>query len=99
MIGVAEPRIVAEVWLGSQHRPTGYTSHYYCSAEGDLVPAPPPGLLRIVQYDGHETSAYLLYFDDSGEELTDTWHRSIEAAMDQATAEFGVAQHEWDLQQ
>ena len=94
---MAEPRILAEVRLGPQHRPPGLTRHYYGSADGRLVEVPSPVLLRIVQYEGNEPRAYLLYFGDNGEEMTDTLHRSVDAAMDQAAAEFGVERHEWDL--
>ncbi|WP_410810391.1 hypothetical protein [Micromonospora sp. 067-2] len=56
-------------------------------------------VLRIVQYDGDEPQAYLFYCDDSGEEMTDTVHDSVADAMEQATAEFGVQRHYWNLRQ
>jgi hypothetical protein len=90
-------KFLAEVRLGPQHRPTGFTRHYYGYADGVRVEVPPPVSLRIVQYEADEPRAYLFYCDDSGEEMTDTLHDSMEEAMDQAEAEFGVQRHEWDL--
>ncbi|WP_433131149.1 hypothetical protein ACQPWW_09575 [Micromonospora sp. CA-240977] len=99
MVDVVEPRVLAEVRLGPQHRPTGFTRHYYGYADGRRVEVPPPVVLRIVQYDGDEPQAYLFYCDDSNEEMTDTLHDSVADAMEQATAEFGVQRHDWDLRQ
>ncbi|GAB1689264.1 hypothetical protein [Krasilnikovia sp. M28-CT-15] len=92
-------RILAVVQLGPQHRPTGLTRHYYGVPGGDRAEVPPPVSLRIVQYEGDEPNAYLFYCDESGEELTDTYHDTIADAMDQAEAEFGVQHHEWELKQ
>lgn len=86
---------MAEVPLGEQHRPTGFTRHYFGYADGVRIPVPTPVSLRIVQYEGDEPRAYLFYCDASGEEMTDTYHESVEEAMGQAEAEFGVQQHEW----
>ncbi|MEU8181289.1 hypothetical protein AB0B86_11040 [Micromonospora sp. NPDC049047] len=99
MIGVVAPNILAEVRLGPQHRPTGFTRHYYGYADGHRVEVPHPVILRIAQYDGDEPRAYLFYCDDSGEEMTDTLHDSVAEAMEQATAEFGVQRYDWDLGQ
>lgn len=38
---------------------------------------------------------YLLYLDCDGKEMTDTWHESVERAMDQATYEFGLIPEDW----
>lgn len=40
---------------------------------------------------------YLLYLDESGEEITDTYHDSLEKALDQAKWEFNVEPDEWDV--
>lgn len=92
-----DPKTLAELRLRPQHRPTGFTRHYYGFADGSRVEVPLPVSLRIVQYAGDEPRAYLFYCDDSGEEMTDTLHDSVDEAMDQAEAEFGVRRHEWDL--
>jgi hypothetical protein len=51
-------------------------------------------MLRIVQYDGG-AGYYLMYVDNEGRELTDTWHESLDAAMAQATWEFRVEPEDW----
>ncbi len=53
-----------------------------------------PSSLAIVQYEGDD-GVYLLYFSESGEELTDTYHSGVDEAMNQAEFEFGVLPGEW----
>jgi hypothetical protein len=77
------------VVLGPQHQPTGKTTHWYMTE-----PVPTPRLLRIVQYDG-DVGFYLLYCDNNGDEMADTYHVSMVAAMSQAEFEFGVKPTEW----
>jgi hypothetical protein len=55
---------------------------------------PTPSSLAIASYPG-EDGYYLFYLDPSGEELTDTFHDSVDAAMQQAEWEFGVRPEEW----
>lgn len=56
---------------------------------------PIPAALQIVQFAG-DSGYYPLYRGSSGEELNDTCHDSIEAALDQAAWEFGVQPAEWE---
>lgn len=83
------PRELYEVELRSDHQPTGKTRH-----ELNGVLLPPPVLLRIVQYDG-DPGYYLFYCDETGCEMTDTYHDSVEQAMAQANWEFNVKAEEW----
>ena len=53
-----------------------------------------PALLKIAQLPS-SPDFYLLYCDANGQELTDTLHGSIKAAMDQAAFEFDIAPSEW----
>lgn len=85
------PRPLRHVRLGPQHRPTGKTRHYLGTSE-----LPPPAELRIVQYT-EDPGYYLLYFDNQGAELTDTYHDSLAEAMQQAEWEFGVRPEEWRM--
>jgi hypothetical protein len=48
-----------------------------------------------VRYEGQD-GFFLLYCDESGEEMTDTWHRTLDDALDQAEFEFTVQRHEWE---
>ena len=82
-------KILKTVRLGPQHQQPGHTYHNN-NGEG----LGPFVKLAIVSYgDG---SYYLFYYDsDDGEEITDTFHESVEAAMEQAKFEFGVTSGEW----
>lgn len=80
---------IMQVVLGLQHRPTGRTRHFR-----NAVLLPVPASLRIAQFPG-DTGYYLLYLDSHGNEMTDTHHESVEAAMAQASFEFNVRPEEW----
>lgn len=81
--------VLLEVKLADRHRPTGRTRHY---RDGSLLP--PPVALRIARYPD-DPGFYLLYLDAGGEQQTDTWHETLEAARRQAVFEFGVTSSEW----
>lgn len=70
-------------------RATGETRHY----RDQLLPV--PRRLEIVQIPP-DSGFYLLYLDENGTELTDTWHESLERALDQASFEFGLLPQEWE---
>ena len=53
-----------------------------------------PTELHIVQYE-FDAGYYLFYCDESGTEITDTYHESLEKAMAQAEWEFGTKNDEW----
>jgi hypothetical protein len=57
---------------------------------------PAPAALRISRY-ADDPGFCLLYLDPSGEQLTDTWHQTLGDAMRQATFEFNVKPHEWQI--
>ena len=50
--------------------------------------------LRISQYE-NDQGFYLFYYDEFGEELSDTYHDYIELAMRQAEFEFSVSPPDW----
>jgi hypothetical protein len=81
--------VVKQVRLGPEHRPTGKTRHYLGAVE-----LPPASMLRIMRYP-NEPGFYLLYFDDNDNELTDTFHDTLEGAFKQAEFEYGVEPDEW----
>ena len=81
--------MLREIKLSERHPPTGATLHY---REGVLLP--PPAALQIARYPS-DTGFYLLYLDGDGNEQTDTWHETLEAAQHQAQFEFGVTPSEW----
>ena len=81
--------VVRQIRLGAHHRPTGKTRHFRGGKELSV-----PVYLQIVRISG-DLGWYLLYLDDEWRELTDTYHESIEAALEQAKWEFGVKPEEW----
>jgi len=70
--------VLRRIVLGASHQPTGKTRHYHGTEE-----LSPPSELRIVRFPD-DAGFYLLYFDQDGSELTDTYHDSLEEAMSQA---------------
>jgi hypothetical protein len=59
---------------------------------------PPPSRLRVVRCEeGKHPGYYLFYDDDTGQEMTDTWHETIEAALKQAHWEFRIRPEEWEI--
>jgi hypothetical protein len=72
-------------------RVTGKTRHY---RDGGLQP--PPHGLEIVQIPQDRNGYYLLYLDESGSEMNDTRHDTIDEAIDQASFEFGLLGAEWE---
>lgn len=54
--------------------------------------------MAIRTYDS-DSGIYLMYLDEDRRELNDTYHDSVELAMEQAKFEFGVAATEWIKEQ
>jgi hypothetical protein len=64
--------------LEAHHVATGNTRH---TVGGEPMAA--PTALEIVERD---SAYYLLYLDDTGGEMTDTWHSSLDDAKRQASS-------------
>jgi hypothetical protein len=86
-----DPIFLRRIRLGQNHLPTGKTRHYL---GGTFAPVPCD--LRIVKY-ANDQGFYLFYCNGDGVELTDTYHETLEAAMDQADWEFGIKEEEWEI--
>jgi hypothetical protein len=86
---MTEIRILRRITLAPQHEGTGRTTHY---VGGEIAAL--PASLAVGSYDD-DPGFYLLYYDQGGNELTDTYHDSIEAALEQAEFEFGISSGEW----
>ena len=84
-----ELRVVKTVGLGQLHKPTGHTRHH---VKGEL--ATHFSELRIAKYED-VPGYYLFYCDEQGNELTDTYHDTLEEAIEQARLEFNVRPDEW----
>ena len=85
-----KPTVLMKVRLGMENTSTKRTRHYR-----DNIELPAPLLLSIVKYENDE-GYYLLYLDSDGNELTDTYHASVEGAMAQAEFEFRVRPDQWE---
>jgi hypothetical protein len=89
------------ITLKPHHSPTGRTRHSSAtiSDDGELIRGPDlpaPHSLMIAQLLP-DPGYYLLYLDESGEEITDTYHESLEKAFQQAEREFNVKPDDWDV--
>jgi len=84
-----QTNLLHRIVLNEGHQPTGFTRH---TRNG--LPLQSTTELRIAQYYG-DPSYYLFYCDATGEELTDTYHDTVDSAFEQARAEFGVRPDEW----
>lgn len=91
--------VVARMELDAErHRPTGSMRHFYGSRlePERRVALPVSVALVIVRYAEEDEGAfYLLYLDAEGNELTNTFHETVEAAQRQAEFEFRVGLGEW----
>jgi hypothetical protein len=54
---------------------------------------PAPASVEIQSADG---AFFLLYLNEHGECLTDTWHQTLEQAKAQARHEFGIGEDAWE---
>ncbi len=86
-----EYQILRRIRLGPAHQPTGATRHYWGNIE-----LPPPHELQIVRYPG-DKGFYLLHLDENGEWQSDTYHDTLEDALEQAWREFRVRPEEWEI--
>ena len=82
-------KVLYRTTLTPKHQPTQKTVH---TNDGKLLP--PPHGLAIVQLPD-DPGVYLYYLDEDGDEQTDTYHATVEQAMNQARFEFSVNVDEW----
>jgi hypothetical protein len=90
---MSDTTIIRQVRLGPKHQATGKTRHLH--GEKTL---PAPAFLQVVQYS-EDPGFYLLYLDENRQELTDTYHESLDGALEQARWEFSVKPAEWEVVQ
>lgn len=83
-------RVIKRIQLNILHERTGRTLHY---SEGKLLDK--PAELVIWEFDS-APGYYLIHLNKDGEEITDTYHESIQDAMEQAKFEFQVNFGDWE---
>jgi len=88
---MSKTTFLRQIRIGPNHQTTGKTHHF----QGEKI-LPAPTFLQVVQYS-EDPGFYLLYFDENWQELTDTYHESLEGAFEQAAWEFGVKSTEWEV--
>ena len=98
-------RVIRRVSLLSRHTPTGAVKHSYFTgfkedADGNIRldhsrPIPTPTSLAIVTFGEHEFN--LIHLDAEGREMTDTFHASVDDALEQALLEFMVQPEDWKV--
>jgi hypothetical protein len=79
-----------------QHATGGTRHHRAHIEEGEIRKGeelPVPAWVEIQPADG---AFFLLYLDERGEQLTDTWHQTLEQAKAQARHEFGIEGDDWE---
>jgi hypothetical protein len=86
-------RTLRRVTLGPHHH-AGLTKHTIRDTDGEQR-FPPFVSLEIASYDG-EASCYLFHICGDGQ-VADTWHQTLDEALDQAEQEFGVRPEEWSV--
>jgi hypothetical protein len=86
--------VLATVVLRAEHVPTGFTRHVDVLPDGTEEVVRPPSRLRIIREEG-DPGVLLLYEDESGKWLSDTYHETVEDAMAQAELEFTVRPEDW----
>jgi len=92
MVCVTELITTKRVTLGPHHLKPGRTKHTIRDGKGKREFAPFIAL-EIARYP-NQPSCYLFHISENGE-VADTWHQTLEEALDQAEYEFGVGRHEW----
>jgi hypothetical protein len=99
---MSEYRTIKKAVLDTKYKPTGKTKHYK-ALEVDLnsedismekCEIQMPHSVEIAQFDG-DTAYYLIYKDEFDQELTDTYHETLESALKQAEWEFNLRAEEW----
>jgi hypothetical protein len=83
---------VKRAMLGSQHLQPGRTKHTITDKDGTRA-FPPFKSLEIAHNPG--SPGYYLFHICADGQVADTWHESLDDALEQAEWEFGVQPQEW----
>ncbi len=86
---IGRGRTLRYAQVTSEATPTGATKHW---VGGELMP--PAAALAVVQYPS-DNGYYLLYLDAAGNEVTDTWHATLDDALLQAEHEYAGIGAAW----
>lgn len=77
-------------------RPTGATKHSYGDlVDGEIVAGEPVGAFAALAIQGDDAGYFLLYLDADGSPVTDTWHETLDDALEQAEFEYEGITAKW----
>lgn len=77
-------------------RPTGATKHSYGDlVDGEIVAGGPLGPFAALAIQGDDSGYFLLYLDADGSPVTDTWHETLDDALEQAEFEYEGITAKW----
>jgi hypothetical protein len=86
---ISNATVIHYTILDTRHIPTGKCAHI---VTGELINS--VAGLAICQYTG-EDSYYLFYCDQNWHTLTDTWHATLQDALNQAEFEYEGTKSTW----
>lgn len=86
---MSSEKTLMHVTLLEKHAPTGKTVHTLNGA-----PVRATAALKLVQYVS-DPGYYLIHLDEAGDEVTDTYHETIESTLAQANWEYRVQPEDW----
>lgn len=84
--------VIKRVKLGPHHLKPGRTRHWIHDSNGTR--AFPPFVALEIAKNPSDEACYLFHIAEDGT-LADTWHSSLEEAIEQAEFEFEVKADEW----
>lgn len=84
-------RVLKRIDLQPHHSPKSQTRHYLPSDNANAYPQ--FAALEIAKYDSD--GGFYLFHVTVGGENADTYHSTMQEAMEQAEFEFGVKKEEW----
>ncbi|MGH2956951.1 MAG: hypothetical protein ACRDL6_08160 [Solirubrobacterales bacterium] len=85
----ANTTLVRRVTLREHHRPRGRVHYFF---EGKEIAK--PAALEIVSAPGG--ACHIIYLGSGQEELTESWHPTVDAALFHAKGEYGIEPEEWE---
>jgi hypothetical protein len=84
------PKPIRRVVLREHHRPHGHVHHF---VEGKEIPR--PASLEIVRNQAGN-ACHMFFIGPGEEELTESWHPTVDAALYHAKWEYGIQPEEWE---
>ena len=97
-INVGDARILRVAQIDDEVRPTGATRHSLGElVDGEIVMGDALGPFAALVIIEEESSSgfLLLYLDQNGDPVADTWHETLEDAIDQAEHEYEGITSKW----